>query len=72
MKITATVTIDGEEVGRQVTRVADIHQALSVIAAQIVSLQRNDETGQVDEFRTVTITLESYAPTPPSKASGKA
>jgi hypothetical protein len=62
MLIVATVTIDGEEVGRQVDRVDNIHQMLSVAAAQIVSLSRDPATGTITSLPAVSISIAPYEP----------
>lgn len=71
--IVATTRIDGAETGRQVDRAANIHQMLSTVAQQIVSLQQDEQTGRIGEFRPVNIDIVTYedgATAPAAKKGG--
>jgi hypothetical protein len=71
--IVATVKIDDAEVAHTVDRAQNIHQMLSTIAAQIASLQQDEQTGRVEDFRPVAIAIDTYetdAASPAAKKGG--
>jgi hypothetical protein len=66
MKLTVTVTLDGDEVARQVIRDQDLQNVVTSLAYQAVNLQRGQDNALAEPFAPVVITIEAWTP-PASK-----